>query len=148
MPEPLLTSVYCPFNLLQLFKDGAHWSKTDFTIMWAFPCSKNMPISVCVYISSPHGVFRVYTIRKCTAYAYCINLWTLATISWRLFAPFRTRKHAASVCLWHAHMNISTGLSDAYTTLSLLSHMFQCCKSWHNISTSSCHWAQWAALRS
>ena len=26
--HPLLTSVYCPFNLLRLFKEGAHRSKT------------------------------------------------------------------------------------------------------------------------
>ena len=31
-PESLLTSVYCPFNLLQSCKDGVHQSKTDFTI--------------------------------------------------------------------------------------------------------------------
>ena len=36
---------------------------------------------------------------------------------------------------------------DAYTTLSLLARMFPCCKSWWNISSRSCHWALWAALR-
>ena len=33
MPEPLLTSVYCPFKLLQSFKDGVHLSKTDFILL-------------------------------------------------------------------------------------------------------------------
>ena len=28
--------------------------------MLAFPCTKNMPITVCVYILSAHSVFRVY----------------------------------------------------------------------------------------
>ena len=33
MPEPLLTAVYYPFNLLPAFKDDIHRSKTDFTIV-------------------------------------------------------------------------------------------------------------------
>ena len=33
MPEPLLTAVNCPFNLLQSFKDGVHQSKTDFILV-------------------------------------------------------------------------------------------------------------------
>ena len=32
MPEKLLTSVYCPFNLLRSSKDGVHQSKTDFIL--------------------------------------------------------------------------------------------------------------------
>ena len=31
--HPLLTSVYCPFNLLRLFKEGTHWSKTDIILV-------------------------------------------------------------------------------------------------------------------
>ena len=31
--HPVLTSVYCPFNLLRLFKEGAHRSKTEFIIL-------------------------------------------------------------------------------------------------------------------
>ena len=31
--HPLLTSVYCPFNLLQSFKEGAHRSKTDIILV-------------------------------------------------------------------------------------------------------------------
>ena len=32
-PDPLLTSVHSPFNLLRLFKDDVHRSKTDCIIM-------------------------------------------------------------------------------------------------------------------
>ena len=31
--HPLLTSVRCPFNLLQSFKEGTHQTKTDFIIL-------------------------------------------------------------------------------------------------------------------
>ena len=75
MLETLLTSVYCPFNLLRSFKDGVHRSKTDFTVGFLF--TKNTLISV----RSAHGVLRVYTIWKYTAYAYRKNLLTAATIS-------------------------------------------------------------------
>ena len=113
--------------------------------MLPFPCMKNAPINVCLYTRSAHGVLHVYTIRKWAARAHACrkNLWTPATISLWLFAHFFTRKHAASVGLRHACMNVST-----YTTLSLLLCMFPCCKSRRNISSRSCHCALWPALRS
>ena len=102
--------------------------------MFPFLCTKNMPISVWVYILSAHGVLRVYTIRKWAAHVCRKSLWIPATISWRFFAHFRTRRHAASVGLVHAHMNVSAGLSEACPTPSLVSRMFPCCKIWHNIT--------------
>ena len=96
--------------------------------------------------SSAHGVLRVCMTRKWALHACRKNLLAPATISWRLFAHFCTRRHAASVGLQHAHMNVSVGLSDACTTLYLLARMFPCCKSRRDISSSFCHWAEWAAL--
>ena len=107
-----------------------------------------MPITVCVYTRSVHSVLCVCMTRKRAVYVHRKNLLIPATISWRLFAHFCIRKHAASVALIHAHTNASAGLSDASTTLSLLSRVFPCCKSRPNISSSSCYWAPWAALRS
>ena len=54
MPERHLTAVNCPFNLLGLFQDGVHRSKTEVrhACMLPFPCTKNAPISVCVYTRS------------------------------------------------------------------------------------------------
>ena len=79
--------------------------------------------------------------RKRAAYANRTNLQMPATISWWFFVHFRTRKHAASLGLRQAHMNVSAGLSDAYAiyTLSLLPRLFPYCKSRRNISSRSCH---------
>ena len=53
---------------------------------------------------------------------------------------FEYRQHTASVGLTHARINISTGLSDANATLSLLAQLFPCCVSRkRNISSRSCH---------
>ena len=106
---------------------------------------KKTPISVCVYVPSAHSVLRVFMIRK-RAYAYLKNLLTPVTISWQLFAHFYIRKHAASMGLGFARMNMSAGLSDAYATPSLLLPMFPYCESWQNISSRSCHSALWVAL--
>ena len=79
-----------------------------------------------MYIYLAHTAFSVSTsIQYDTeagwaAYAYRTNLWMPATISWWLFANFHTQKHAASVGLRHACMNVSAGLSEAYATPSLL----------------------------
>ena len=83
-----------------------------------------------------HTAFCVYTETGSVCVSYCRNLWMTATISGRLLAHFRRRKHAASVSLRHECMNVSAGLSDAYTTLSLLSRLFPCCKSRWNISAT------------
>ena len=79
--------------------------------MLPIPCTKNTPISVCVYIYSAHSVLRVYYIQKKAAHACCKNLRTPATISRRLFAHFCSWKHSASMGLQHAGMNVSAGLS-------------------------------------
>ena len=101
-------------------------------------CKTRMRVTISVYEKyanqclrkhSAHGVLCVYKKRKRAVHACRKNLWIPASISWRLFAHFGTRKHAASVGLIHARMNASAGLSDAYITLSLLSRMFPCCKS-------------------
>ena len=42
--------------------------------MWAFPCTKNTPITVCVYLCSACSVVRVCMTRKQAAYAYHTNL--------------------------------------------------------------------------
>ena len=105
----------------------------------------NQCFRICT-VRSTCSVLRVCMTRKQTVYAYRKNLWMPATISWRLFAHFRTWKHAASVGLRHASMNVSVGLCIAYTTLSLLVCLFPCWKSRRNISSRSCHWAPWAAL--
>ena len=84
--------------------------------MLLFPCTKIALISVSVYTCSADGVLRVYTIRKWAAHACRKNLWTPATISWWLFAHFRSRKRAASMGLRHACMNVSAGLNDAPAT--------------------------------
>ena len=102
--------------------------------------------SVVVYIRIAHGVFHVCMTWKWAPHACRKNLWMTAKIIWWLFAHFRSQKRAASVGLRHACINVSMGISNTYTTLSLLSRMFSCCKSWPNISSSSCHWALWAAL--
>ena len=52
---------------------------------------------------------------------------------------FPTRKHAASVGLRLARMNVSSGLSDTYATPSVLLHLFLCCVGRWNVSSTSCH---------
>ena len=44
---------------------------------------------------SENSVLLVYMTQKRAPYAYHTNLWMPATISWQLFAHFRTRKYAA-----------------------------------------------------
>ena len=75
-------------------------------------------------VHNAHGVLRIYTIWKRAAHVCRKNLWIPASISWRLFAHFRTQKLAASVGLRHSGMNVSAGLSDTCTTHSLLLRMF------------------------
>ena len=116
-----------------------------YSLVLPFPCTKNTPISVCVYIRSAH---RAFCVRKRAAYACRKNLWIPASISWWLLAHSCTWKHAASMGLRHARMNVSAGLSDACSTPSLLLRMFPCCKSRRNISSRSYHCALWVALRS
>ena len=94
-----------------------------------------------------HSVLRACMTRKRAAYAYGTNLWIPATISWRLFAHFCTRKHAASMGLRHASMNVSAGLSDAYATSFFFLRLFLCSVGRQNVSSTSCHWALWAALQ-
>ena len=66
MPEPLLTSVYCPFNLLQSFKDGFHSIEVKQIspsckprMLVSVSVYKKTLISVCIYIRSAHGILRV-----------------------------------------------------------------------------------------
>ena len=108
-------------------------------------CKTRMHATVSVYEKYANQRLRIYVghMSFCmfmryaselrNAHACRKNLWTPATISWWLFAHFCTRKRAASVGLRHICMNVSVGLSDTYTTLSLLSRMFLCCKSQLNI---------------
>ena len=158
-PEPLLTSVYktvpliCYDHLKMVFiavKQISSSFKTHMHVtisMYEKYDNQCLRIYYIRYVNT-HGVLRVCMTRKLAVHACRKNLSTLATISWWLFAHFCTRKRAASVGLRHARMNVSDGLCDACTTLSLLSRMFLCCKSRLNISSNSCHWAPWAALRS
>ena len=84
--------------------------------------------SVFAYIYLAHTAFCVsiwWGSYLRNEYAYHTNPSMPATISWWLFAHFRTRKHAASMGLRHARMNISAGLSNAYATPSILSHSQQ-----------------------
>ena len=73
-----------------------------------------MPITVCLHIRSAHSILLVWERRKRAAYANRTILWMMATISWRLFEHFPTQKHAASLDLRQADMNVSTSLRDAY----------------------------------
>ena len=100
------------------------------------------------YTHCAHGVLRVLVRRKGAGYACHKNLSAPATIIGWLFVHFLTRKHTASVGIRHAYLNISVGLSDAYTTPSLLLCMFPCCKSRQNISSRSCHSALWVGAAS
>ena len=63
VPHPLLTSVYCPFNLLRSFKEGAHRSKTDFIIL-----SDTHALHVRVWDQRKHHFLcvRVWDLRKCS----------------------------------------------------------------------------------
>ena len=70
---------------------------------------KNTPIGVCVYIRSAHDVLHVCMTWKWATHVCSKNLWTPATISWRLFAHFHSRKRVACKGLQHARMNISAG---------------------------------------
>ena len=111
---------------------------------------KYAKIRVCIYIHSANSIaiLLVWMTWKRAAYVCRTNLWRPTTISWQLLAYFCIRKHAASVGLRHARMNVSAGPSDAYASLSLLVRLFTCCKSQRNISSRFCHVALWAALRS
>ena len=113
---------------------------------------KNTPISICLYVSSAHGVLRVCMTRK-QAVSVCM----------RVVQTFECRPQSADDCsciFIHGNMqlsrvsdkyicmNVSEGLSDAYASLSLLVHLFLCSKSGRNISSRSCQGALWTALRS
>ena len=107
--------------------------------MSLFPCTKNTPITVCVYTWSLHSFLHFSMTRKQAVFAYRKNLWI--------------QQHSASAGLVlysvHACMNVSAGLSDASATLSLLARLFPCCvRRRRNISSRSCHCALWTALRS
>ena len=100
--------------------------------------------SLFAYMYVAHTAFCVYVwhgngLHMCTSIVQNTNLWMLATISWRFFAHFCTRKHAAYVDLAHTCKCFSAGISDAYATPSLLTRLFPCCKGRRNIYFRSCH---------
>ena len=94
-----------------------------------FLSTKNTPITVWVYTRSAHSVLRVCMTRKRAVYAFGTNFWS--------------RQHAPSMGLWHARMNVSAGLCDAFATLYLLVRLFLCCVRRENFSSRSCHRDLW-----
>ena len=120
--------------------------KTRMCVTLLFPSMKKKRQSVFAYMYLAHTAFCVSLWYGSVHMHILKNLWMPVTISWQLFAHFYLRKHAASVGLGFAQMNVSAGLSDAYATPSLLLPMFPCCESWQNISSRSCHSALWVAL--
>ena len=103
---------------------------------------KNTPISVCIYIQT-HTAF-------CVFIPYGIELRI------RVVKTFEHRQQSADDCLhifihenmqlpWVSYTHALTFPLVLVTHILpfLLSRMFPCCKSWRNISSSSCHWAPW-----
>ena len=111
-------------------------------------CVRKIRQSVFAYICVAHT-------------AVCMYVWHESELRMRVVKTFERRQQSADDCLrifvhgnvllpwvYDTHAWTFPLVYVTHTLLpSLLSRMFPCCNSRPNISSSSCHWAPWAALQ-